>query len=104
MYVVIDGTGVPMVPRETQDRPGKDQTGKAKTREAKLGCIFTQTGLDERGRPVRDEGSTSYVGAIETAEEFGRRIFTEAIRRGCRRAEEDDRPGGRCRLDLESRR
>lgn len=87
MYVLIDGTGVPMVPRETQDRPGKDQTGKAKTREAKLGCVFTQTGLDQRGRPVRDDGSTSYVGAIETAEDFGRRIFAEAIRRGCRRAE-----------------
>ena len=87
MYVVIDGTGVPMVPRETQDRPGKDATGKAKTREAKLGCVFTQTGVDERGRPIRDEASTSYVGAIETAEEFGRRIFTEAIRRGSRCAE-----------------
>jgi len=86
MYVAIDGTGVPMVPRETQDRPGKDGTGPAKTREAKLGCVFTQTGLDEEGRPVRDEGSTTYVGAIESAEEFGRRIFTEAIRRGSRRA------------------
>ena len=85
-YVVIDGTGVPMVPRETQDRPGKDETGKAKTREAKIGCVFTQTRLDEKGRPVRDDASTTYVGAIETAEEFGRRIFTEFIRRGGRRA------------------
>ena len=88
MYVAIDGTGVPMVPRETQDRPGKDGIGPAKTREAKLGCVFTQSGLDERGRPVRDEGSTTYVGAIESAEEFGRRIFAEAIRRGSRRAEQ----------------
>jgi hypothetical protein len=88
MYVAIDGTGVPMVPRETQDRPGKDGIGPAKTREVKLGCVFTQTGLDENGRPVRDEGSTTYVGAIETAEEFGRRIFAEAIRRGSRRAEQ----------------
>jgi Uncharacterised protein family (UPF0236) len=88
MYVVIDGTGVPMVPRETEDRPGKDETGRAKTREAKIGCVFTQTHLDEEDRPLRDDGSTSYVGAIETAEEFGRRIFTEAIRRGSRRAEQ----------------
>jgi hypothetical protein len=88
MYVAIDGTGVPMVPRETQDRPGKDGIGPAKTREVKLGCVFTQAGLDENGRPVRDEGSTTYVGAIETAEEFGRRIFAEAIRRGSRRAEQ----------------
>jgi len=37
---------------------------------------------------VRDEGSTSYVGAIENAQEFGRRIFTEAIGRSSRRAEQ----------------
>lgn len=88
MYVAIDGTGVPMVPLETQGRPGKDETGQAKTREAKLGCVFTQTRLDHKGRPVRDEGSTSYVGAIESAQDFGRRIFTEAIRRSSRRAEQ----------------
>jgi hypothetical protein len=87
--VAIDGTGAPTVPRETQDRPGKDGVGPAKTREAKLGCVFTQTGFDEKGRPVRDEGSTTYVvGAIESAEEFGRRIFAEAIRRGSLRAEQ----------------
>lgn len=88
IYVEMDGTGVPMVPRETEGRQGKDETGRAKTREVKLGCVFTQTGVDEENRPVRDAGSTSYVGAIESAEEFGRRIFTEAIRRGSRFAEQ----------------
>lgn len=87
MYVEMDGTGVPMVSRETEGRQGKDSTGKAKTREAKLGCVFTQTTLDEEGWPVRDDASTTYVGAIETAEEFGRRIFAENIRRGGRCAE-----------------
>ena len=82
LYIAIDGTGVPMVPQETRGRPGKDETGQAKTREVKLGCVFTQTRLDDRGRPVRDEGSTTYVGAIETAEAFGVRIYTEAVRRG----------------------
>jgi hypothetical protein len=88
MYVEMDGTGVPMVPRETEGRQGKDETGRAKTRELKLGCVFTQTGVDEEGMPVRDVGSTSYVGAIENAEEFGHRIFTEAIRRGSRFAKQ----------------
>ena len=88
MYVAIDGTGVPIVPRETQGRPGKDETGQAKTREAKLGCVFTQTRLDDKVRPLRDEGSTTYVGAIENAKDFGWRIFTEAIRRSSRRAEQ----------------
>lgn len=84
--IAIDATGVPMVPHETAGRPGKDETGKAKTREAKLGCLFTQTRLDAQGRPLRDEDSTSYVGAIEPAESFGRRLYAEAVRRGGQRA------------------
>jgi len=86
LYVAIDGSGVPVVARETEGRKGKDEAGKAKTREAKLGCVFTQTAVDEKGYAVRDEGSTTYVGAIETAEVFGGRIYTEAVRRGLRRA------------------
>lgn len=89
MYLAIDGTGVPMVACELAGRAGKDPaTGQAKTREAKLGALFTQTGVDEHGHPVRDDGSTSYVGAIETAAVFGRRIYAEAVRRGLHRAGE----------------
>ena len=86
LYIAIDGTGVPAVPRETQGRQGKDETGRAKTREAKLGCVFTQTGVDEEGWPERDEQSTTYVGAIERSEECGPRIYAEAVRRGLQRA------------------
>lgn len=86
LYLAIDGTGVPVVPHETEGRPGKDETGTAKTREAKLGCVFTQTRLDAKGRPVRDAASTTYVGAIEPAEVFGRRLYAEAVRRGVTRA------------------
>ena len=84
MYVCMDGTGVPVVKAETAGRQGKG--GQAKTREVKLGCVFTQTTLDEKGRPVRDEGSTGYVGRIETAATFGPRIYAESIRRGLNRA------------------
>jgi hypothetical protein len=82
MYVCMDGTGVPVVKKETAGRKGKGENGQAKTREAKLGCVFTQTYVDQEGRPVRDDESTSYTGAIETAELFGRRIYQEAMRRG----------------------
>ena len=82
MYVCMDGTGVPVVKKETAGRQGKGEDGQAKTREAKLGCVFTQTSLDDEGHPVRDENSTSYIGAIETAEVFGTRIYQEAMRRG----------------------
>jgi hypothetical protein len=86
LYIAIDGTGVPVVPRETEGRRAKDAKGKAKTREAKIGCVFTQTKPDEEGYPLRDENSTTYVGAIETAETFGWRIYAEAVRRGLRLA------------------
>jgi hypothetical protein len=82
MYICIDGTGVPVVKSETKNRQGKSEDGQAKTREAKLGCVFTQTALDKKGYPIRDEGSTTYVGCIETAEEFGNRIYAEAVSRG----------------------
>lgn len=87
LYVSMDGTGVPVVKNETTDRPGKDG-GQAKTREAKLGCIFSQTSLDQKGRPIRDEQSTSYVGAIEPADDFAKRLYKEAKRRGMDRAGE----------------
>jgi hypothetical protein len=86
LYVEMDGTGVPMVRKETEGRTGKQDGQAAHTREAKLGCVFTQTTVDEEGYPIRDEASTTYVGAIETAEEFGRRLYTEAWRRGWARA------------------
>lgn len=87
LYIAIDATGVPVVPREAAGRHGKDASGKAKTREAKIGCVFTQTKQDEEGYAIRDEDSTTYVGAIETAEDFGPRIHAEAVRRGLRQAQ-----------------
>lgn len=86
LYVEFDGTGVPMVAAQLAGRKGKQPDGTAKTREAKLGCVFTQTGLDEAGRPLRDRNSASFVGAIETADAFGARMYDEAVRRGLYRA------------------
>ncbi len=87
LYVSYDGTGVPMTKGELKDRKGKQPDGSAKTREAKLGCVFTQTTIDEKGRPVRDPDSTTFTGAIESAEDFGWRIYGEAVRRGLRSAD-----------------
>jgi len=87
LYIEFDGTGVPVVRRETAGRQGKVDGQPAHTREVKLGCVFTQTRLDEKGRPMRDEASTTYTGAIETAEAFSHRIFAEAWQRGWSRAQ-----------------
>ncbi|MSO23299.1 MAG: hypothetical protein EXQ58_08620 [Acidobacteria bacterium] len=62
-------------------------TAQSKTREAKLGCVFTQTRVNEPGQPVRDQDSTRCVGAIQTAEEFGPRIYAEAVQRGLLQAQ-----------------
>jgi len=82
MYVLMDGVQVPVVAPETEGRAGRIEGQRAHTRECKLGCVFTQTTVDEEGWPIREPDSTTYVGAIETAEEFGFRIYTEAWRRG----------------------
>jgi hypothetical protein len=87
LYVQMDGTGVPVVKKETAGRKGKLDGLPAHTREAKLGCVFTQTKWDEEGYAVRDPGSTTYTGAIENAEQFGKRLYVEAWKRGWSRAE-----------------
>jgi hypothetical protein len=87
LYVEMDGTGVPVVKKETEGRKGKVDGQPAHTREAKLGCVFTQTGWDEEGFAIRDPASTTYTGAIENAAQFGRRLYLEAWRRGWSRAE-----------------
>lgn len=86
LYVQMDATGVPVVKAETVGRLGKTPGHPAHTREAKLGCVFTQTTWDTKGYPIRDPDSTTYTGAIEPAEAFGKRIYLEAWKRGWSRA------------------
>jgi hypothetical protein len=81
-YVSFDGTGIPIQKSELVGRAGKQADGSALTREAKLGCVFTQIGLDKKGRPQREPDSTTYVGAIESSTLFGWRLYAEALRRG----------------------
>ncbi|MGH8335753.1 MAG: ISKra4 family transposase [Gammaproteobacteria bacterium] len=86
LYVQRDGTGIPVVKKETVGRQGKSEGQPAHTREVKLGCVFTQTRWDKEGYPIRDLDSTTYTGAIETAEAFGQRLYREACQRGWSRA------------------
>jgi len=82
MYVSCDGTGTPMRAKELQGRKGKQADGTAKTREVKLGAVFTQHRTDNDGFPVRDLDSTTYVASYETSAEFSLRLREEARRRG----------------------
>ena len=82
LYIEVDGTGVPMTPAETAGRPGKADDGRAHTREVKLACLFTQAKYDEKGRPVADPASASYLASFRPAEAFGALVAAEARRRG----------------------
>jgi len=65
LYVQMDGTGVPVVKKETAGRQGKTEGQPAHTREAKLVCVFTQSTWDNEGFAIREPDSTTYTGAIE---------------------------------------
>lgn len=82
MYVSGDGTGVPLRPEELAGRKGKQADGSAKTRQVYLGCVFTQHKQDDKGHPMRDHDSTTYVATLGTVEEFWLILRKEARRRG----------------------
>jgi hypothetical protein len=82
MYASADGTGVPMMRSELKGRKGRQPDGSARTREVKLGCVFTQHVADAEGNPLRDPSSTTYIGTLENAADFGLQLRQEAIRRG----------------------
>ena len=102
LYIAIDGTGVPMRAAETAGRPGKGEDGKARTREVKLVCVFSQATVDENGYPVRDPGSSSYLATFAPAAGFGTLMAAEARRRSAERAHRLCHPRRRRGLDLES--
>jgi hypothetical protein len=85
-YVSADGTGVPIVPEERKGRRGKQSDESAKTRQAYLGCVFTQHQTDEEGHPIRDWESTTYVSSLQSIHEFGPMLRQEALRRGMAKA------------------
>jgi hypothetical protein len=101
LYVQMDGTGIPVVKKETVGRQGKTEGEPSHSREVKLGCVFTQTAWDKDGYPIRNPDSTTYVGAIEPAEEFGKRLCVGSLEA---RLEPRGKEGGHGRwggMDLE---
>ncbi|MBI3683983.1 MAG: ISKra4 family transposase [Acidobacteria bacterium] len=95
LYLGLDGTGIPVRPKELEGRRGKQEDGSAKTREVKLCTIWSAESRDEEGVPIRDKGSVTYSAAIESAaasdtdaqrSEFAERVLREATRRGFDRA------------------
>ena len=91
MYLGVDGTGVPMIPKESEGRLGKQVDGTSKTREMKLAVVWTAERTNDKGRPEKDPGSASYNASIESASTkdtdkrlsaFAQRVERETKRRG----------------------
>jgi hypothetical protein len=82
MYVSADGTGVPMRRKKFAGRKGKQPDGTAKTRQVYLECVFTQHCTDEKGHPVRDYESTTFVSDFQAIDQVGRILRQEALHRG----------------------
>jgi hypothetical protein len=87
MYVMADGTGIPMRPDVLKGRKGRQADGSAKTQEVKVGCIFTEH-PEEGSPPSRDPVSTSYVATMRSCHQFGPMLRTEARRRNIGAAKE----------------
>ena len=82
LYVEVDGTGVPVRASETDGRAGKGEDGKAGTRECKLARLFTVSGLDGKGRPVMDPGSSTYPFSFDGKNALADLVEAEYLRRG----------------------
>ena len=74
MYLAIDGTGVPMRKDDVEGIAGKQEDGRAKTREAKLAIIYTAEGRDpETGAALKDKGGEMSSCLIDGAAAAGSR-------------------------------
>jgi hypothetical protein len=67
-----------------------------------LGCIFTQTKTDAEGYLIRDPDSTTYTGAIESSEQFGKRPQSGSLEAGLEPRPKEGGPGRWIGVDLES--
>ena len=76
-----DMTGIPMRPEELRDVAGKQPDGNAKTRQIKLGCVFTQS-TDAHGTPQRDPFSSTYVSTFGEVTDLSALLYKEALKRG----------------------
>jgi len=81
LNIQTDMTGIPARPEELQGIKGKHPDGAAKTRQIKVGCVFTQS-RDTQGKPQRDPLSSTYLTAFCDRVEFGHRLWQEALKQG----------------------
>lgn len=73
-----DMTGIPMRPEELREVPAHTPDGNPKTRQIKLGGVFTQS-TDAHGNPQRDPCSSTYVATFGEVTDFAALLHAEAL-------------------------
>ena len=86
LNIQADMTGIPMRPEELIDIKGKQSDGSAKTRQIKIGCVFTQA-IDSKGQPQRIPSSSVYVSSFGEVHDFSNLLHAEALKAGYARAQ-----------------
>lgn len=81
LNIQTDMTGIPARPEELQGVKGKQPDGTAKTKQIKVGCVFTQS-RDAKDQPQRDPFSSTYIAAFRDRVDFADLLWTEALKRG----------------------
>jgi hypothetical protein len=81
LNIQVDMTGIPMQPKELKGVKGKQPDGSAKTKQIKVGCVFTQS-IDAKAEPQRDPFSSTYLTGFQTVFDFGHMLYLEALKRG----------------------
>jgi len=81
LNIQADMTGIPMRPEELIDIKGKQPDGSAKTRQIKIGCVFTQS-LDSKGKPQRNPLSSTYVSTFGEVSDLSALLYSEALKAG----------------------
>lgn len=81
LTVQTDMTGIPMRKEDLVDIKGKQPDGSAKTRQIKVGCVFTQS-KDGTGAYPFTPGSATYLSAFTDPVDFGKSLYAEALKRG----------------------
>lgn len=81
LNIQADMTGIPSRLEDLAGIKGKQPDGSAKTRQIKVGCVFTQSN-DAQGLPQRDPFSSTYLTAFCDVTDFGAMLRSEAMKRG----------------------
>lgn len=85
--IQTDMTGIPVRLEELENIKGKAADGKPKTRQIKVGCVFTQTKGKDKERQ-RDPFSSSYIAEFADPNDHAKALWDEALKRGYATARE----------------